>query len=57
MGHHMKTTDCSTLETMLENHASVDLIDIRSKQKFAAIGFLESPIAARRRACFQVVSL
>ena len=29
--------DGSTLETLLENYASVDLSDIRSKQKFAAM--------------------
>ena len=33
----MKVMDCSTLETLIENHEPVDLIDIRSKRQFAAM--------------------
>ena len=30
----MKTMDCLTLETLIENHEPVDLIDIRPKNEF-----------------------
>ena len=33
----MKVMDCSTLETLIENHEPVDLIDIRSNRQFAAM--------------------
>jgi rhodanese-related sulfurtransferase len=31
----MKTIDCLTLDTLIENHEPLDLIDIRSKKEFA----------------------
>ena len=36
-GGVMTTMDCSTLETLLENHEPVALIDTRSKRDFAAM--------------------
>jgi rhodanese-related sulfurtransferase len=36
----MRTTDCSTLETLIENHELVDLIDIRPKKEFDAMHIL-----------------
>jgi rhodanese-related sulfurtransferase len=33
----MKTLDCSTLETLIENDEPVELIDVRPKEEFSAV--------------------
>ena len=33
----MNVMDCSTLETLIENHEPIELIDVRSKNEFAAM--------------------
>jgi rhodanese-related sulfurtransferase len=33
----MKTMDCATLETLVENHERIELIDVRPRSQFAAM--------------------